>query len=267
MSEIPVVLTTPQGARAEILAHGAHVTSWIPAGGQERLFLSGASEFGPDSSIRGGVPVIFPQFGGNGSLPKHGFVRKMDWDLLSADQSSARFGLNDSPASRELWPYRFTCALAVRLADHAIEIELSVTNPGEEPFSFTAALHTYLRVAEIRETWVEGLGGCAYLDTVGPYTERVQSEETLRFTGEVDRIYWKPPRRLVLHEKERLLTLESETFPHAVVWNPWIEKSAALADMEAEGYRRMLCIEAVATGSPILLQPGQRWIGLQRLSA
>jgi glucose-6-phosphate 1-epimerase len=31
-------LTTPDGAEAEVYLHGAHVTSWRPAGGEEALF-------------------------------------------------------------------------------------------------------------------------------------------------------------------------------------------------------------------------------------
>ena len=60
-----IVLEAPDGARAELYLHGAHVTAWTPAGaGDERLFLSAASEFRADAAIRGGVPVIFPQFAG-----------------------------------------------------------------------------------------------------------------------------------------------------------------------------------------------------------
>ena len=69
--------------RLKIYLHGAHVTSWVPAGGDERLFLSQKSEFRPGAAIRGGVPVIFPQFGGLGTLPKHGFARTLPWDLSS----------------------------------------------------------------------------------------------------------------------------------------------------------------------------------------
>lgn len=74
-----IVLTTSSGARAEIALQGAHLLSWIPEGGSERLFLSAASQFRSGAAIRGGVPVIFPQFGTFGSLPKHGFARILPW--------------------------------------------------------------------------------------------------------------------------------------------------------------------------------------------
>src|SRR5688572_25010680 len=82
-----IVVEAPDGARAELYLHGAHVTSWRPAGaGGERLFLSAASEFRTDAAIRGGVPVIFPQFAGRGPLPKHGFARTAEWTLVGVER-------------------------------------------------------------------------------------------------------------------------------------------------------------------------------------
>jgi glucose-6-phosphate 1-epimerase len=264
------IVLSAAGARAEVYPHGAQVTSWIPSSGGERMFLSSASEFGPEASIRGGVPVIFPQFG-DGPLPKHGFVRRMDWDYIPNEgqpgSATARFRLADSPASRQLWPFAYTCELTVTLTSQTLEMTLQISNPGSQPFQFTAGLHTYLDVADIRDTVVEGLGGAAYLDTVGTRTERVQAEDELTFSSEVDRIYWNVSQALYVREKTRRLEIQNSGFPHAVVWNPWIAKCAALGDMPDQGYLRMLCVEAVATGQPITLQAQESWTGSQRLNA
>ena len=266
-----IILSTPTNARAEVYLNGGHITSWIPAGGPERLFLSPASEFAPGASIRGGVPVIFPQFGGNGPLPKHGFARRMAWEPFSvqagAGGASVGLRLRDSAESRAIWPQAFLCELVVRLAEHSLEMELSISNPGESLLACTAALHTYLSVADITQTQVIGLGGAPYLDTVGTLTERIQTESELAFHSEVDRIYWNAPDRLEVREPTRGLTIEKTGFPHAVVWNPWIDKCAAFTDMLPDDYLRMLCVEAVATGSPLVIPPGQRWSGTQKLSA
>ena len=64
-----VALQSSDGARATILLHGAHLVSWVPAGGQEQIYLSPTSAYGEGQAVRGGVPVIFPQFSTRGTLP------------------------------------------------------------------------------------------------------------------------------------------------------------------------------------------------------
>lgn len=266
-----LTLTALDGARAEIYLHGGHVTSWVPAGGEERLFLSSSSAFGPNSSIRGGVPVIFPQFSNEGPLPKHGFVRRMDWQFVQAHPAEAgvtailRLQANDE--SRRIWPFEFLLELAITLGGAQLELALNAANPGTQPFSFTAALHTYLRVADIHTTALGGLGGLPYLDKTGQATQRVQPEGDLRFTSEVDRIYYAATGPLTVREEKRSLQVTTSGFTDTVVWNPWAALNQAMADLEPEGYRRMVCVEAVTVGQPVILRPAQRWQGIQRLTA
>jgi len=78
----PVIkLQTPDGAVALISLFGAQLLSWTPAGGEDRLYLSPKAVFDGRSAIRGGVPVCFPQFAGEGPLPKHGFARNKRWEV------------------------------------------------------------------------------------------------------------------------------------------------------------------------------------------
>ena len=70
-------LRAPDGAQATVLLHGAHLVSWIPAGGQEQLYLSPTTLYGEGRAVRGGVPVVFPQFNMRGPLAaKHGLSRR-----------------------------------------------------------------------------------------------------------------------------------------------------------------------------------------------
>lgn len=50
-----------------IFDHGAHIYSWQPDGQAPVLFVSRDAVYGDDTSVRGGVPVIFPWFGGGAS--------------------------------------------------------------------------------------------------------------------------------------------------------------------------------------------------------
>ena len=68
-------LETPEGASVRISLQGAQILSWVPAQGGERLYLSERARFQPDQPIRGGIPVIFPQFAHQGSGQRHGFAK------------------------------------------------------------------------------------------------------------------------------------------------------------------------------------------------
>jgi len=266
-----VVLQAEDGARAEVYLHGAHVTSWAPAGGEERLFLSRTSEFKPGGAIRGGVPVAFPQFSDRGPLSKHGFARSMAWEIAGREHDArtltARFRLHDNAATFALWPYRFTAELAVTVGGPALVIRLEVHNTGGEAFDFMAALHTYLTVADVADTAVLGLQHTAFVDTTAGGGEGVQTELELHFVGEVDRIYFAAPRELYLRDPARRLAVRAEGFPDVVTWNPGPAKGATLVDLEPEGCRHFVCIEAAAIGQPVRLAPGEGWQGSQALLA
>lgn len=263
-----VVLSHPSGARAEAYLHGAHVTSWVPAGGEEMLFLSERSRFAPGKAIRGGVPVIFPQFADQGPLPKHGFARTRAWEVEEAEGAAARLVLRDDEAARALWPHPFTAALKVSLGERTLETALGITNTGERPFSFTAALHTYFRVDDVREAAVEGLQGTVYRDKVDDGVERAEDEPAVLFRGETDRIHAAVPGRVLLRGAAggRTVAIDRDGFPDVVVWNPWAELAAKLDDLGDDDFARMLCVEPACAVTPVTLAPGQAWRGTQTLS-
>jgi glucose-6-phosphate 1-epimerase len=267
-----VTLVAADGARATVCLHGAHVTSWVPAGEDgDRLFLSSRSEFRTGTAIRGGVPISFPQFATQGPLPRHGLARLTKWELVSAEgggvEAVAVFRLADSVETRAIWPHAFVAELAVRVAGPAISVEFAVTNTGREPFSFTAALHTYLRVADVREAAVVGLQGTRYRDKTAGETEPEDRERELRIAGEMDRVYLNAPRVVEVREPGRTVEVQATGFADVVVWNPGAEAAARLSDMEPDGHLRMLCVEAAAAGSPVHVAPGARWVGSQTLTA
>ncbi len=260
-----VILSGFDDSHAEVYLHGAHVTSWIPAGDDERLFLSTASEFRDGVAIRGGVPVVFPQFSSWGPLPKHGFARNRSWELISVSDGSARFQLRDSDATYSIWPHAFLAEFMVAAPDHMLVMELAITNRGAEPFSFTAALHTYLRVADLAATRIENLRGLKYFDAVLKQ-EAVQTEDTLAFPGEIDRVYFGATK-VIVRDGQRVLEAQNFGFTDGVIWNPGAELAAKLADLDPDGYRRFVCVEAAIFREPITLEPYQTWRGGQLLTS
>lgn len=57
--------------------------SWIHRG-KGRLFTSPRAVFRSGQAIRGGIPVIFPQFGACGPGLRHGFARLLEWAPVQA---------------------------------------------------------------------------------------------------------------------------------------------------------------------------------------
>jgi glucose-6-phosphate 1-epimerase len=259
------VLTTPAGSRAEIYPHGAHVASWIPANGAERLFLSAKSVFQTGVAIRGGVPVIFPQFSGLGPLPKHGLVRTQSWEVSRVEPSVAVFCIGDSDFTRNLWPHAFEAQLTVMLEESRLAIELAVTNTDDRPFTFTCALHTYLRVHDIAQTQIENLAGRQYRDAVRGNQNFVEEGAVLRFVGETDRVYHGAADDVIVREPDRSLIIQQPGFVDTVVWNPGAQLGATLPDLEVDGYRRYVCVEAAMADTSVTLEPQATWRGSQIL--
>jgi len=267
-----IELAAADGARAAITLQGAHVVSWTPARGSERLFLSSKAEYAPGQAIRGGIPVIFPQFAGEGPLPKHGFARTATWKFDGIEQDArgygiARFSLTNEQATHSLWPHRYVATLVVVVGGDTLTVTLGVRNAGPKSISFTAALHSYLRVSDIALAQVIGLDGLHYRDAANGNALKIADIGPVEISGEFDRIYFNAPAQLVLREQGRDLHVSSDGFPDAVVWNPGTVKGAALSDLEPGGYARFLCIEAAAIGKPVKLAAGAEWAGSQTLRA
>jgi glucose-6-phosphate 1-epimerase len=259
-------LRLEDGASVQIVHHGAQVVSWIPAGHGEQLFLSKASPLDSGKPLRGGVPVIFPQFSDLGPLPKHGFARNFVWDRReSATGNQAVFELRDSDATRMLWPHAFALELTITLMDRALELELKVQNTGATAFEFTAALHTYVRLEHINDTRIHGLKGTHYRDSVTGTADCVETEDAIGIDRQVDRVYMNAPSTLQVVQRSRHTDIVSTGFMDAVLWNPWRALSDAMTDMEPGGYEQMVCVESATVAQPVSVQPGGVWRGSQRL--
>lgn len=269
-----ILIHSADGARAAICRYGAHLTSWMPVGGTEQLFVSPLAEYRSGVSIRGGVPIVFPQFAELGPLPKHGLLRTAVWEYrdqrrLADGRVQALFRIADDASMRALWPHAFIAEYSVEIGDRTLTLTLTARNTGATPLRFTAALHSYLRVDDIGQVAVDGLQGLQYIDKVAGDSltaRRDQPQQALNIAGEVDRIYVRAHRPITLREPGRSLEIRAIGFEDAVIWNPGPVLSARLKDLGADGYRSMLCIEAAAIVVPIELAPGAEWSGVQQLS-
>jgi glucose-6-phosphate 1-epimerase len=266
-------IQAPDGAEATVLLHGGQIVSWIPAGDQERFYLSPMAVAGDGKSVRGGVPVIFPQFSDRGPLPRHGFARDRRWQWVESVRRGgvaiAVLRLSDDARTRAIWPHAFEAELTLVISGLQLDIELAVTNTGQVgvdlPFSFSAALHSYLLVDDVRRAKLGGLFAVHYTDN-NTGKQQHQEIDPFSFAGEIDRTYDGVTQPLSLATAMGRMVIANEGFPDVVVWNPGPAKAAAMADLPDDDWLSMLCVEAAAVHTPVTLAPGQEWTGRQSFS-
>src|SRR6476646_7595912 len=67
----------------------------------------------------------------------------------------------------------------------------------------------------------------------------------------------RAPRRRVIRDGNRTVTVARDGSASAVVWNPWVAKSAAMSDFGDDEWTGMLCVEtANAKADAVTLEPG-----------
>jgi glucose-6-phosphate 1-epimerase len=255
--QLPAVhITAADGARAIVTLYGAHLVSWHGADGSERIFCSARSALDGSRAIRGGVPVIFPQFNERGPGMRHGFARVSDWALVDSgregDAAYALFALEPhdlAPERAQAWPHEFLLQLRVTVGADQLAMTLEVHNRGAAPFAFSSALHTYHLVGQAAEVRIDGVQD-------GP----------LAIGDMLDEIFHDIGGRITLHSGSGATQLEQQGFVDAVVWNPGAANAAAMPDLEDDEYRRFVCIEP-AVIEPVTLVGGESWRGDYRITA
>lgn len=245
-------ITAPDGAQAIITSYGAQLVSWKTSDGVERLFVSARSALDGSRPIRGGVPVIFPQFAERGDGVRHGFARSTVWRVGARGEEGptafANFTLTQAELRPEVaaaWPHRFALRLRVSVRAKELQLLLEVENTGVEPLHFAAALHTYFGLRAGEQARIGGLEAAPML-----------------IRDKIDRIYRHISAPIALNN----LRLEQTGFRDAVVWNPGAADAAALPDLAADEYQRFVCIEP-ASVDPMPLYPGESWTGHHTITA
>ncbi|KAG5459964.1 MAG: hypothetical protein BJ554DRAFT_8052 [Olpidium bornovanus] len=138
-----VVLThAPSGDTCEVYLHGATLTSWLDG----------------SKGIRGGIPLVFPQF----AAPEQ-----------TADDDSevaGRFSLDEthiSEQARQLWPFKFQLIYTVTLK--------------------ASSLSTY--ITDVSKLSIHGLKGCKYTDKTDGMKQKRRTEEVIKISGALDAVH------------------------------------------------------------------------------
>jgi glucose-6-phosphate 1-epimerase len=249
-------------ASACVSLYAAQVLTYRPlAMADDLLFLSERAYFVEGKAIKGGVPICWPWFGPDPkglSRPAHGFARNSLWTLLEACATPSggtrlRFGLRLNEKTRGLWQGDIEAQLEIEIGE-TLSLRLETRNNGPDTIELTQALHTYFKVGDIAKTTVSGLANKNYLDKVDGGREKRQAGE-VRIAGEVDRIYQDVSNDLRINDAalKRAIHIQSSGSHSAVVWNPWKDICAGMADLDDNDYQHMLCVETANAGDDVVI--------------
>jgi len=260
---LPVAAITTDRAEAAVCLYGAHVLRYRPKGKDEVFWMSATSEFKEGKPIRGGIPVCFPWFGPHASdaqKPQHGFARLLMWNVAGASVQAdggveLRLAQRDSPATMALWPHAFGAELIVTVGA-SLDVRLRIMNTGGEAFTYSDALHSYFAVSAVENVTIRGLRGSAYYEGTGTDPKR-QEEELLVIGKEENRRYVDTDAACTIHDAgfPRSIRVAKTGSRVTVVWNPWEETAKKIGDMPDDGYRTMVCVEAVNAYNDVVTVP------------
>ena len=237
-----------KSANAKVALQGGHLFHYQKHGSPPLLWLSGKSRFETGKAIRGGIPICWPWFGKHSTdatLPQHGFARTSLFELLEVtepDENTTELllQLQNSTETLALWPYQFKVLLHIIIAK-TLTVALTSKNCGSKSFSITSALHSYFSVSHIDNVYIQGFDKTEYWDSLTD-TNKIQQGD-IRINEEMDRVYQNVTNGLTLQDRDRAINIAAKGSTSVVVWNPWIDKSKRMADMQNDAYKTMVCIE------------------------
>ena len=230
------------------LMRGGQLVSWRDARGLEQLYLSPNAQLAGDLPVRGGVPVIFPQFGSLGLLPRHGLARLAHWEALENCLALEwNHCANSSASAHDLWPHDCHCVVEFTFLSDGLKLTLTVTNTAKTPLVFTAALHTYLAANSQRAKMI-GLDSDG-----GPRPLQGPREE----------VHFDVPAALEIDTGSHMLRSTRSGFTDLVIWNPGPHHK--FSDLPVGGDLNFVCVEA-AKLTPVHLAAGESWLGTETWS-
>lgn len=231
--------------------------------GWQLLYLSPLAN-DVQQTVRGGIPVLFPQFADRGPLKKHGFARDLQWQLLDegthTNGQSLVFKLQIQQGDQFDWPNSAKLVLAAQLMPNALRVHLQVCNSGSTQFAWTGGLHPYICLADLRTSQLLGLHGTSVQDRYDP-DRTTETDAAVSWNGdEFERLY-DSQAQLLLQTPSHTIQLSMTGFDQWMVWNPGVIGAQALKDLPDLDWKRFVCVEPVRVSRPSVLQPGEVFEG------
>ena len=209
---------------------------------------------------RGGVPIIFPQFGNFGRLKKHGFARDLNWIKLDSKningEEVVKYSLITSIYEQLDWDFKAELSLTFKLIKNvSLSINFMIQNIGKESFSFTGGLHPYFRVKNRKKLKIIGLEECEYIDT-DPLIN------TFHLNGDsgIERLFLTNSD-IDVYTGYKWLKLKIRGFENWMVWNPGILGAKCIDDLPDKDWDKFVCIEPLVNYNSVTLRTNEIFNG------
>jgi glucose-6-phosphate 1-epimerase len=243
---------------------GAQVLHAALGWGLDLLYLSPLVDVYPDNPIRGGIPLMFPQFGDSGPLRKHGFVRDLQWNLIAETQDAGgknlSYVLDIKATDFPEWPFDAALKFDVRLSLQMLSIGLSVQNTGAQAFTFTGGFHPYFAISSRKDIMLNGLEGLPFKDSFpGDNAYELNSDALVerQYMGNAD---------IRFYNGSHWLKITASGFDSWMVWNPGSVGASRISDLPDKDWDRFICIEPIILAEPKTLSPGDAFKGEMMVS-
>jgi galactose mutarotase-like enzyme len=236
----------------------------------------------PFHKIRGGNPLLFPFCGRSFDkgiedqwrapagiklpMPRHGFARDGQFDVVSRSTSHIAAKLVPDERARQAYPYDYTFTARYGFEELAFTISLKLENHGEEPIPWSAGHHFYFTLpwhpAARRKDYQLNMEArkCAYHGPDGKLVMQKDRESChdLSDTDLLDRIHWE-----LRHNRVSFGPKGGEEDVHLLIGsNPVPPKGNALVTWSESESAPYYCIEPWM-GPPNAAEHGKglHWVG------
>lgn len=158
------VVTIANGECAvTVIPERGGLISDLTLAGKQVLYLDSATVNDVTKSVRGGIPILFPFAGklvddrflpSNTTIPQHGFARNKKWTTARSSKNDLEIVLHPDAETRKVFPFEFLAKQTITLLPRGLQIELEVTNQGNEPMPLSPGWHPYFLCPALRKTSV-----------------------------------------------------------------------------------------------------------------
>ena len=140
------IITIDNGMlKVDISTNGAEVVN-VEKGGVKRIWD------GKEEIWKGHSPILFPicsclldgyyeYKGKKYTLKPHGFVKKMEFEIVSEEKTSATFLISSNDETKQVYPFDFEFRVHYKLDDDKLCVYYIVENKGDEPMYFNVGCH------------------------------------------------------------------------------------------------------------------------------